>query len=50
MVSLIETETLSEETGPPLAEGQITRLKMLKRQTYGGANLDFLRQRVLFAA
>jgi transposase len=31
-------------------EGQITRLKMLKRQTYGRANFDLLRRRVLLAA
>ena len=30
-------------------EGQITRLKLLKRQMYGRANLDLLRQRVLYA-
>jgi len=30
-------------------EGQVTRLKLLKRQMYGRANLDLLRQRVLFA-
>lgn len=28
-------------------EGQITRLKLLKRQMYGRANFDLLRQRVL---
>ena len=32
------------------AEGQITRLKMLKRQAYGRAHFDLLRQRVLLAA
>jgi transposase len=32
------------------AEGQITRLKMLKRQTYGRASFDLLRRRVLLAA
>jgi transposase len=32
------------------AEGQITKLKMLKRQMFGRANLDLLRQRVLLAA
>jgi transposase len=31
-------------------EGQITRLKLLKRQMYGRAQLDLLRQRVLHAA
>lgn len=31
------------------AEGQITRLKLLKRQSYGRASLDLLRQRVLLA-
>ncbi len=29
-------------------EGQITRLKLLKRQMYGRANFDLLRQRVLY--
>jgi transposase len=32
------------------AEGQITRLKLLKRQSYGRAGLDLLRRRVLIAA
>ena len=32
------------------AEGQINRLKLLKRQSYGRASLDLLRQRVLLAA
>ena len=31
-------------------EGQITRLKLLKRQMYGKAKLDLLRQRMLNAA
>ena len=31
------------------AEGQITRLKLVKRQMYGRANFDLLRQRVLLA-
>ena len=31
-------------------EGQVTRLKLLKRQMYGRANLDLLRQRVLYAS
>ena len=35
-------------TGP--VEGQITRLKSIKRQMYGRANLDVLRIRVLHAA
>jgi transposase len=41
---------LSEEwsTGP--VEGQITRLKSIKRQMYGRANFDLLRRRVLQAA
>ena len=30
-------------------EGQINRLKLLKRQMYGRAKLDLLRQRVLFS-
>lgn len=32
------------------AEGQITRLKLLKRQSYGRASFDLLRRRVLLAA
>ena len=31
-------------------EGQITRLKLIKRQGYGRAHFDLLRQRVLHAA
>jgi hypothetical protein len=31
-------------------EGRITRLKLLKRQMYGGAGLDLLRRRMLLAA
>lgn len=31
-------------------EGQVNRLKMLKRQMYGRASFDLLRQRVLYAA
>jgi transposase len=32
------------------AEGQITRLKLLKRSMYGRASFDLLRRRVLLAA
>jgi transposase len=32
------------------AEGQITRLKLIKRQMYGRAGFDLLRRRVLLAA
>ncbi len=35
-------------TGP--VEGHITRVKLVKRQMYGRANFDLLRQRVLYAA
>ncbi len=31
-------------------EGQINRLKLLKRQMYGRAKFDLLRQQVLYAA
>ncbi len=31
-------------------EGQVNRVKMLKRQTYGRANFDLLRRRVLYHA
>ena len=37
--------TLPWSTGP--VEGQINRLKMLKRQMYGRAGIDLLRQRVM---
>ena len=39
--------TLPWSTGP--VEGQINRLKMLKRQMFGRANIDLLRLRVLHA-
>ena len=39
---------LPYSNGP--TEGQITRLKLLKRQMYGRAKLDLLRQRVRYAA
>ena len=32
------------------SEGQITRLKLVKRQMYGRGNFDLLRRRVLLAA
>jgi transposase len=35
-------------TGP--VEGRINKLKLVKRQIYGRANFDLLRQRVLSAA
>ncbi len=35
-------------TGP--VEGHITRVKLVKRQMFGRANFDLLRQRVLYAA
>jgi transposase len=39
--------TLAYNSGP--VEGNNNRVKMLKRQMYGRANLDLLRKRVLFA-
>ena len=41
---------LSEPWSSGQVEGQVNRLKMLKRQMYGRAKLDLLRQRVLNAA
>ena len=38
--------TLPWSTGP--VEGQINRLKMLKRQMFGRANIDLLKLRVLY--
>ena len=40
--------TLPWSTGP--VEGRINKLKLVKRQMYGRANFDLLRQRVLAAA
>jgi transposase len=40
--------TLPWSNGP--VEGQINRLKMLKRQMFGRANIDLLRRRFLLAA
>ena len=40
--------TLPWSTGP--VEGQINRLKMIKRQMYSRANLDLLNRRFLLAA
>lgn len=39
--------TLSYSWGNGQTEGQVTRLKLIKRQMYGRANFDFLRIRVL---
>jgi transposase len=41
---------LSEPWSTGQVEGQITRLKLLKRQMYGRAKIDLLRLRVLHAA
>lgn len=41
---------LTEPWSTGQVEGQITRLKLLKRQMYGHANIDLLRLRVLHAA
>lgn len=41
---------LSEPWSSGQVEGQVNRLKMLKRQMYGRAKFDLLRQRVLAAA
>lgn len=42
-------QALKSEWSNGQIEGQINRLKMLKRQMYGRANLDLLRLRVLYA-
>jgi transposase len=41
---------LSSQWSNGQTEGQINRLKMLKRQMYGRANFDLLRARVLHTA
>ena len=40
--------TLPWSSGP--VEGHVNRIKMIKRQMYGRANLDLLRRRLLEAA
>jgi transposase len=40
---------LSREWSNGQVEGQVNRLKLIKRQMYGRAKLDLLRQRVLAA-
>jgi len=40
--------SLPYSSGP--VEGQVTRIKLLKRQMYGRANFDLLRKRVLLAS
>lgn len=41
------TAGLSTQWSSGQVEGQVTRVKLLKRMAYGRANLDLLRQRVL---
>jgi transposase len=41
---------LSESWSNGQVEGQVNRLKLKKREMYGRANFDLLRQRVLAAA
>ena len=41
---------LTEPWSSGQAEGQVNRLKLLKRQNYGRASFDLLRRRVLLAA
>ena len=41
---------LTEPWSSGQAEGQVNRLKLLKRQSYSRASFDLLRQRVLMAA
>ena len=40
---------LTSEWSNGQTEGQVNRLKLIKRQMYGRANFDLLRQRVLHA-
>ena len=41
---------LSQEISNGQTEGQVNRLKTIKRQMYGRANFDLLRKRVLHIA
>ncbi len=42
--------TIGEPWSNGAVEGQVNRLKLIKRSMYGRAGLDLLRQRVLHAA
>ena len=44
------TQALSSSVSNGQVEGQVHRLKLLKRQGYGRANMDLLRRRVLHAS
>ncbi|MER5688189.1 transposase [Streptomyces sp. NPDC002205] len=44
------TAGLSTPWSSGQVEGQVTRVKLLKRQGYGRANFDLLRKRVLLTA
>nr|QIY68755.1 transposase [Streptomyces sp. RLB1-33] len=41
------TAGLSTHWSSGQVEGQVTRIKLIKRQGYGRANLDLLRKRIL---
>jgi len=41
--------TVATEWSNGQTEGQVNRLKVLKRTMYGRANFDLLRQRMLYA-
>ena len=41
---------LTDPASSGQAEGQINRLKVIKRQSYGRAGLDLLRTRMILAA
>lgn len=43
------TAGLTQTWNSGLMEGHVNRIKMLKRQMYGRANLDLLRKRVLIS-
>lgn len=40
---------LTEEWSNGVTEGQVNRLKLLKRQAYGRAGFELLRQQMLYA-
>ena len=47
-VAVVNGLTLPHSSGP--VEGNVNRIKMLKRQMYGRAGFDLLRKRVLLTA
>jgi transposase len=49
LLTRLQGEQLPKWTSSGGVEGHVNRIKMIKRQMYGGAGFDLLRRRVLLA-